>query len=151
DVIDVISVGKPVDGKPATLDAMVAALQPGADIFAFAGHGVFDQANQQGQLLLEKPDGTEDRYDGAKLGQLLSSAGVRLAVLGACLTGRRSGRFVWGGVAPVLTSDQIPAVIANQFTIGDKNAGKLAGAIYPLVLGGYTVDEAVFAGRQAVY
>jgi hypothetical protein len=58
---------------------------------------------------------------------------------------------VWAGVAPALTRQKIPAVIANQFKIRDDSAIILASKVYPLILAGYTIDEALFEARQSMY
>lgn len=135
--------------RPATREALVQAIASGADIFHFAGHATF--TGTEGQIILEKDDNTSDFYSGEQLAQLLYSKEVRLAVLGACETGRRDGQNVWSGVAPALTRQRIPAVIANQFKIRDDNAILLAAKIYPRLLAGYTVDEALYEARQAIY
>jgi hypothetical protein len=137
--------------RPTTRDRLVQALQGGADVFHFAGHGRFAVTTRTGSILLETEDGSSDEYAGQQLAQLLRDSGVRLAVLGACETGRRDGENVWSGVAPALTRQRIPAVIANQFKIEDRNATLLSGRGYPLLFAGFTVDEALFEARQAIY
>lgn len=137
--------------SPATRQALQEVLANGADLFHFAGHGEFDQFSQTGQIALEKDDYSADLYSGEQLAQLLRGADVRLVNLGACNTGRRDGQNVWSGVAPALTRQKIPAVIANQFKIKDKYASLMAAELYPLLLAGYTVDEAVFQARTAIY
>ncbi len=137
--------------SPATRQALQEALADGADLFHFAGHADFDQFSQMGHIALEKDDYSADLYSGEQLAQLLRGADVRLVNLGACNTGRRDGQNVWSGVAPALTRQKIPAVIANQFKIKDKYATLMAAQLYPLLLAGYTVDEAVFEARAAIY
>src|SRR3712207_7289402 len=55
----------------------------GADIFHFSGHGVFDLQSDlapdgslhgKGAILLEKPDGTKDRFDTELLANALQRA-----------------------------------------------------------------------------
>lgn len=136
--------------KPATRDKLVEALKDGADIFQYSGHATFE-LNQEGKLVLEDQDNQSDLYPAAQLAQLLCGAGVRLVVLSACETGRRNGRLVWSGIAPALTRQKVPAVIANQFDILDTNAILLAARIYPRLLSGYTIDEALMEARRAIY
>ena len=137
--------------RPATREALTRALADGADIFHFAGHGRFSSATNVGSILLETADGMTDDYPSAMLAQLMRDSGIRLAVLGACDTGRRSGEDAWSGVAPSLTRQRIPAVIGNQFTIEDENAGLLAGRAYQLLFAGFSIDEALYEARQAIF
>ena len=138
--------------RPATVHAVEQAFAgQRADIFHFAGHGVFDPVVQVGKLLLEKGDYSVEEYSAAQLASLLHTMDVRLAVLGACQTGRRDGQNPWGGIAPALVLAQIPAVIANQFIIDTTNAERLVETVYPLVLGGFSVDEAVAAARGVIF
>ena len=137
--------------RPATRAALEAALSEGADILHFAGHAIFDPVSREGKLILETEDYESDFYGGGQLAQLLASAGVRLVVLGACETGRRDGQNVWSGVAPALTRERIPAVIANQFKIKDDHAILVAAKVYHRLLAGFSVDEALYEARQAIY
>jgi hypothetical protein len=81
---------------------------------------------------------------------MVQAKGVRLAVLGACDTGRRDDHNVWGGVAAALVERGVPAVVAMQFTIGDRRAASFASAVYRGLVAGLTVDEAVALGRTAI-
>lgn len=136
---------------PATVEKLGRTLREGgADIFHFSGHALFEPISRQGSIILERADYKSDYLSGEKLAELLDNAGARLVVLGGCETARRDGRNVWTGVAPALTRERIPAVIGNQFRIQDENAIRLAEVMYPLLLSGYTVDEALFRARQAM-
>lgn len=143
--------------NPASREALLAAL-PGADLFHFAGHGAFEgteltpggQIRRRGRILLENPDHTTDRLDSAELAVLLSESGVRLAVLGACQSAARDEGGAWTGVAPALVRENLPAVVAMQFRVNDRNAATFLAHLYARVLGGYSVDEAVGEGRRAV-
>ena len=137
--------------RPATRGELQSVLEGGADIFDFGGHGIFELGSQEGKIVLEKEDYKSDFYAADQLAQLLRSQGIRLVILGACETGRRNGQDAWSGVAPDLTREQIPAVVANQFKIRDNSATLLALHLYRLVLGGAAIDEAMFATRQAIY
>ena len=94
-------VGDPDHESLATRVALAKALEAEADIFHFAGHGKFNEG-QEGFILLEKEKRRADQYEASFLAQLLSSANVRLAFLGACDSGRRDDQNVWSGVAPAL-------------------------------------------------
>src|SRR5205085_8589767 len=49
-----------------------------------------------------------------------------------------------------LVGEGVPAVVAMQFTIGDRRAAAFAGALYRALVAGLTVDEAVALGRTAI-
>lgn len=136
--------------EPATRERLTEALKDGADVLQYSGHATFE-LDGKGKLVLETADGTKsDYYEAGLLAQRAQGLGFRLAVLNACATGQRNGRSVWGGVAPALAGAGVPAVVANQFDILDDNATRVAEAFYPRLLGGYSVDEAVFEARTAI-
>ncbi|MEA2825801.1 MAG: hypothetical protein QOG43_240 [Actinomycetota bacterium] len=125
----------------ATPAALLDALAAGADVFHFSGHGTPD-----GGVVLAGGE----VVPGDRLAEMVQAKGVRLAVLGACDTGRRDDHNVWGGVAAALVQRGVPAVVAMQFTIGDRRAAAFAGALYRALVAGLTVDEAVALGRTAI-
>ncbi len=139
-------------GRPATRTELMNVVDTGGaepDIFFYSGHAAFDL--DRGVLLLEKSAHESDYYGAAQLAQLLHTTSVRLVVLSACETGCQDGRMKWSGVAPALTRESIPAVVANQLRIRDSSANLMAEQLYPYLLGGYTIDEALFQARQAIY
>jgi hypothetical protein len=146
--------GANVDYEPflenPSADELRDALLGKADLFHFAGHGGFEQG--RGFIALPSPDGpTADQVLADTLGKLLSGAGVRLAVLGACETGRRDGASPWAGIAPALIGENVPAVVAMQYEIPDDQAIKFARELYRGLVVGLSVDEAVCWGRLAVH
>jgi hypothetical protein len=142
----------------ATRESLLAALA-GADIFHFAGHGVFEgtelaqdgSSRSIGKILLEDQHEKSDRYPSDQLAVNLGNAGVRLVVLGACNSASRDAGGAWTGVAPALVRENIPAVVAMQLKVRDQHAGPFMAYLYSRVLGGGTIDEAVFEGRQAIF
>jgi len=144
----------PIYLDDAALDELQAAIVD-AGVFHFAGHGVFTQQMGDqpgvytgvGQLAFD-----DQRVDATDLGILLRGAGVRLAVLGGCETGRRDGVSVWSGTAPALIKAEIPAVVANQFKVLDTCAIAFSKQFYQaLLVGGLSIEQAVSAGRIAAY
>lgn len=131
----------------------------GADIFQFGGHGVFEGSELsadgtlllKGKILLENAAGGSDPFDSAQLAAILGKAGVRLVMLGACNSAARDEGGAWSGVAPALTRQNIPAVVAMQYKVRDKNAAPFLAYVYLRILGGYSIDEAVAEGRLALY
>jgi hypothetical protein len=130
----------------------------GSDIFHFIGHGEFQEADvdeagnwlKKGQIVLEKEDGKSDRYPSDLLANTLDNAGVRLVVLGACNSASRDQGGAWTGVAPALVREDIPAVLAMQYKVQQKSAQAFMRSFYALALAGYSIDEAMFLGRQAI-
>jgi len=142
----------------ATRDGLLKST-PGADIFQFGGHGVFEGSEltddgkllMKGKILLENEGGDSDPFDSAQLAAILGKAGVRLVLLGACNSAARDEGGAWSGVAPALTRQNIPAVVAMQYKVRDKNAAPFLFYVYMRALGGYTIDEAVAEARLALY
>jgi hypothetical protein len=137
----------------ARLDDIETATADAA-IFHFAGHGLFTEQMGTtpgtytgfGSLVL-----ADTIVNAEQLGIVLRGHGVRLIVLGACDTGRHDGISEWGGVAPALVKVEIPAVVANQFTIQDSTAIAFHTHFYQALVGGLSIEEAVSAGRIAAY
>jgi hypothetical protein len=147
--------------EDATPDDLRIALQSKADLFHFAGHGEFQEQDidphagepmGMGSIVLvkDKKNG-EPFWLGAKeLAVYLQNAGVRLAVLGACESGRRDGISAWTGVASALVERGMPAVVAMQYKVDDKRAIAFSQTFYASLASGLSVDEAVSAGRLAI-
>ena len=142
----------------ATRDDLLKS-SAGADIFQFGGHGVFEGSEltsdgkllMKGKILLENEDENSDPFDSAQLAAILGKAGVRLVLLGACNSAARDEGGAWSGVAPALTRQNIPAVVAMQYKVRDKNAAPFLAYVYLRILGGYSIDEAVAEARLALY
>ncbi len=126
--------------------------------FHFAGHGdtrsiqdVFTlKTREQGVLLLVKDAQTQEKDELAAehLADMLAPAGVRLVVLGACLTGSRSDEYPWDGVAGALVAHNIPAVVAMQHEVMDEHAVAFADMFYTSLASGLSLDEAMSVARK---
>lgn len=144
--------------EQTTRAALMDALD-GADVFHFSGHGIFEgteltpegQLLKKGRIILETEEAESDRFESGQLAVALRQAGVRLVVLGACESAARDEGGAWTGVAPALVREEIPAVVAMQFKVLDKNAARFIAHLYTRVLGGYSIDDAVAAGRRAIF
>lgn len=138
----------------ATLSQVQLAMTH-AGVFHFAGHGVADQemGAQPGSYTLTGSIALDDQMvEAEQLGINLRGEGVRLAVLGGCETARRGGVYVWGAIAPTLAvKAEIPAVVANQYSIHDSSAIAFAQGFYQALAGGLPVEYAVSKGRIAAY
>ena len=86
----------------ATRDGLLKST-PGADIFQFGGHGVFEGSEltddgkllMEGKILLENENGDSDPFDSTQLAAILGKAGVRLVLLGACNSAARDEGGAW--------------------------------------------------------
>jgi hypothetical protein len=149
----------------ATPPEVARALQGAGStyIFHFAGHGITEAAKRDpfsvGEtreegfvyLLDNKAAKTESKVRADDLARLLQAAGVRLAVFGACYSGLRSERYPWDGVAGALARRDIPAIITMQYEVIDMHAIAFTQAFYDTLAAGLSLDEAMSAGRLAMY
>jgi hypothetical protein len=138
--------------EDATLEDVRSALM-GAEVFHFTGHGALVERQAAdgsvagvGTIALD-----DQRVDAEALGVNMRGAGVRLAVLGGCETGRRDGQSIWSGVAPGLIRAEVPAVVAYQLTVSEEGARAFNGAFYTALVGGAPIERALAAGRLAVF
>jgi hypothetical protein len=135
-----------------TVETLEAAGQ-GGHLFHFAGHGQFGEAypvEGGGAILLEDSDGDSVPFPAENLALTLRSAGVRVAVLGACESGRRDGVNAWSGVAPALMRAGIPGAVAMQYPVYDDSAIAFVRRFYQSLAAGLSLDEAVSAGRLGI-
>jgi hypothetical protein len=58
---------------------------------------------------------------------------------------------VWSGIAPALVKAEIPAVVANQYSIRDTCAIAFSRQFYRSLVGGMDIERAVSAGRISAY
>jgi hypothetical protein len=163
-VIEAATAGVPnlaVDVLPeVTAEGLLDALVAGADVFHFAGHGVFEQTGLgarpgaltgQGSLVLMNAAGGPAPMAADQLAVNLRGRGVQVVVLGACETGKRDEEQAWSGVAAALMEAGIPAVVAMQFRVWDDAAIAFARALYGALAAGLSLDEAVSLGRLQVF
>ncbi len=125
------------------------------DLFHFSGHGKYSEIEQEGSLVLVENSASAKKEPvtlaASILAKKLSLGGVRLAYLGACETSRMGGVSPWTGIAPALIAGGVPAVVAMQYRIDDQMATSFSRAFYTNLLAGLTLDEAMSAGRIAVF
>jgi hypothetical protein len=127
-------------------------------VLHFAGHGTFKaeegaaftNISGSGHIVIFDDDKKPWEFPVENLAQTLNGSAVRLAVLGACETGRRGEECAWSGIAPALARVNIPAVVAMQYKIKDINAIAFIRAFYKNLADHHSIDQAVGAGRVAV-
>lgn len=143
----------------ATLAGLEKSLLDGAQVFHFAGHGRFQAAPDEridtvagrGFLVFCEGDGRAREVPAETVVVNLRGREVRLAVLGACEGARRDRFNPWTGIAPALIRGGLPAAVAMQSTLYDRSAVAFSTRFYEALARGLTVDEAVSAGRVAIF
>src|SRR5262245_55457449 len=153
-----------VEWEPVIEDATLAdlrnALLRKPDFFHFAGHGEFQEQDVDwktgeykgaGNIVLvkDKESRSAEYLKASDLARELTVAGVRVAVLGACESGRQDGVSPWTGVSPALIAGGVPAVIGMQFEVEDTAAIAFSKSFYTSLAAGLSIDEAVHVGRLA--
>jgi tetratricopeptide (TPR) repeat protein len=121
-------------------------------VFHFIGHGVYDEKEDDGLLMLEDDEGRSRGVSGLDLGVLLHDHhSLRLAVLNACEGARGSVENPLGGVAQSLIRQGLPAAVAMQFEISDEAALVFAHEFYLAIGDGYPIDAATVEARKAIF
>ena len=121
-------------------------------IFHFIGHGEFDQAQQEGVLILEAENKRGHNVDSQFLGMLLHDhESLRVAILNACEGARTSRTDPFAGSAQSLVQQGIPAVIAMQFEIADDVASRFAHEFYGALADGYPIDASLTEARKSIF
>jgi hypothetical protein len=147
--------------EDATLADLKSALLTKPDIFHFAGHGEFQERNvdwKKGEytgagsivLVKDKESRSAEYLKASDLARELTVAGVRVAMLGACESGRQDGVSPWTGVSAALIAGGIPAVLGMQSEVEDAAAIAFNQMFYTSLAAGLSIDEAVSAGRLAM-
>jgi hypothetical protein len=127
-------------------------------VLHFAGHGKFQAEEGEafknisgfGHIVIFDDEKKPREFPVESLARTLNGSAVRLAVLGACETGRRGDECAWSGIAPALARVNIPAVVAMQYKIKDSNAISFIRAFYKNLAEHHSIDQAMSAGRNAV-
>ncbi|MBA3532226.1 MAG: CHAT domain-containing protein [Ardenticatenales bacterium] len=118
-------------------------------VFHITGHGTFDEASEQGVVLLETVTGESDVVTGETLGTIL--AGLSLVVLNLCEGASGSTTRALAATAEQLIQRGVPAVIAMQATLSDESALLFAEKFYYRLAQGDLVDKAMGEARLALY
>ena len=145
--------------RPGTVAQLEKALDTGAQVLHFAGHGVWQrQMGEQpgtvegtGLLVLATEERRAAPLEVAQVAANLRARGVRLAVLGACDTARQDAVNPWTGIAGALVREGIPAVVGMRYGVRDVNAIAFSERFYEQLAAGKSIDTAVVEGRLAVF
>jgi hypothetical protein len=145
--------------RPGTVAQLEKALDTGAQILHFAGHGVWQRQMGElpgtvegtGLLVLATEERRAAPLEVAQVAANLRARGVRLAVLGACDTARQDDVNPWTGIAGALVREGIPAVVGMRYGVRDVNAIAFSERFYEQLAAGRSIDTAVVEGRLAVF
>lgn len=135
-----------------TYAGLLAALRQSPQVFHFVGHGVFENAGQQGYLGFEDENGKADPMSADKLAVLLGGCKtLRLAILNACEGAVTGTASAFAGVAQRLIQQRVPAVLAMQAPIIDQDAVDFSRELYGALADGLSLEQAVSEGRKRIY
>ena len=121
-------------------------------IFHFIGHGGYDQARNEGYIVLGNDDGTSHYLYASQLARLLArqQSSLRLVLLNACDGARAGLQNALSSTAATLINSGIPAVLAMQYEITNDAAIEFANAFYEALAENLPVDAAVAEARNAI-
>jgi len=141
-----------LEGK-VTRERLSDALQnESIDFLHFVGHG--DVSEGKGRLRLNLSELEPDWIDEAAMAELVRNRrALKLIVLNTCQGAAPSTSHAFAGVAPQLVLAGVPAVVAMQFPITDKEALTFVRAFYHALFQGTVrgcVDGATTAARSAL-
>ncbi|CAN5850529.1 hypothetical protein BH24CHL6_BH24CHL6_12190 [soil metagenome] len=150
----------------ATLSGTLNALREAAaanpprsfHVLHWIGHGYVDAVTGANQLLFEDDEGGVDRVDGARLASVLVGSEIRLVLLNACHSAAPATEGLVAtpaaettrGIAEVLLTAGIPAVVGMRVAVLDDTARRFAREFYAARADGRGVDEAVLDARILV-
>lgn len=124
-------------------------------VFHFAGHSFRDPSSGESFLLFEKGDGEPERVSGRRLANTLDSLGeLQLLFLNACDVSRpkqAGGSNLLGGLAAGLLNEGLPCVLAFHAPLENNSATIFASDFYDALARGMSLEQAVTAGRLALY
>ena len=134
----------------AKLDFIESSLEGGCQILHYSGHGI--PPENGGGLLLEDAQGNKRPTAVSELLQMLKIAerDLRLAVISGCQTARTLNIAGFRDLARGLLDQNVPVVIAMQFSISDDAGLILAENLYPRLIEGQSLDVALAASRRAL-
>jgi ABC-type branched-subunit amino acid transport system substrate-binding protein len=119
-------------------------------ILHFIGHGKFDRANLEGNLILEDETNETHNYTANQLSLALHKD-IQLVFLNACDSARGHPLNSLSNFAYNLARSGVPAIVAMQFKITDDAASELAKTFYERLAAGEAVDDALADARHDIH
>ena len=135
-------------GKDATREGLLNKLENKYDLFHFVGHGSFEK--DKGKVWVINQQGNPDSIRGNDLSDWLWDSGVKFAFFCSCRTGITSQENTFNGVACSLVGRGIPAVVAMQYNIPQKEAKTFVESFYSKLLRSESIDEAMRLARKSL-
>lgn len=139
---------------PDPLEVRKELLRQPYHVLHYMGHGSFQSDRSEGVLHFGGQEGERVEVTGQYLATLLNDAeSLRLVVLNACESARSAsvaGNNPFSGAATALVLGGLPAVVAMQSRIGDHDAIAFSASFYDQLAHGWSIEEAVNEGRQAI-
>ncbi len=135
----------PLEGSSATLQAVLTAL-PAADVFHYCGHGFFDGPGEEesGLILAAGERLTLTKLRGTEM--------PRIAFVNACEAVRvRAESTDAASFAEFFLRSGVEAYLGAFWRVGDAAAQLFSQIVYVSLAEGHALDEAVTAGRKALY
>jgi CHAT domain-containing protein len=117
-------------------------------VLHFVGHGVFQST--EGALVFHGASGGADLLAATHVATLLRDAGIRLAVLNSCDTGRSSRNDAITSVAGAVVHAGVPAVLATMREVPDEPALLFARDFYRTFCEGFPLETAIAEARKAI-
>jgi len=135
----------------STLSAAVRAKRP--HVLHFMGHGRFQSG--RGEIALVKPDGVRvDWCTDEVFAQYVApkgAGGPLLVVLHMCEGAVVDFEQSFRGMAPQLVLNRVPAVVAMQYSITDRDAQVFSAEFYRRLGEGFSIDAAAQMARFQLY
>ncbi|MDZ8030068.1 MAG: CHAT domain-containing protein [Nostoc sp. DedQUE08] len=119
-------------------------------ILHYIGHGRFDSQEQVGEITLVNSAKKVEWVSDRTFGEFFSDFQPRLVILQACQGGEVDFTANYAGLAPQLTRNEIPAVIAMQYPLNNAVASFFSEAFYQALAKGESVDAAMQQGRRKI-
>jgi len=134
----------------AKLSIIENSLEGGYDVLHYFGHGISPEGG--GGLLLEDDSGNSKPVKSEDFVKLLPNVerNLRLAVIVGCQTCQTADVAGFKDLARMLVERGIPAVVAMQFSISMDAGLVFSEQLYPLLMDGRTVEQAVSKARHAL-
>ncbi len=147
--------------RPPTFEELTGRLsntKRPVHVLHFDGHGVFFQFpdsqgdnEERGWLYFEKGDGRGDRVAAVPLAEMLSYAGVQVAVLNACQSAVIGEKDIFSSVAVQLLQGGVQAVVAMSASVMTTSAALYVKAFYGALAAGSSVQAAHEQAQRALH